>query len=214
MRKLHRTQKQRTLCRAVVTLLLLVLFWACLLWQNHPVFTAEGAVRSAETKHGTGETRILAQQTVHGITYTLSCNENTLLVTPFRFSLWPAGEWNQGYPELLLDLTREPGPVQAAAHAYTNNKGGWSHTQAAGLVDVPEAVSVSARIPSDSQDAPLTGEICTALNGQRYFWLWDEASPDPALHRYGTASLDLLDQNGRVLGTYEFFCGTSTSFRE
>ena len=81
-------------------------------------------------------------------------------------------------------------------------------------MDVPEAVSVSARIPSDSQDAPLTGEICTAPNGQRYFWLWDEISPDPDLHRYGTASLDLLDEEDRVLGTYEFFCGTSTSFRE
>lgn len=176
------------------------------------MFTAEGAVRSAETKHGTRETQILAQQTVHGITYTLSCNENTLLVTPFRFSLWPAREWNQGYPELLLDLTTEPGPVQAAAHAYTNNKDGWAHTQVAGLVDVPEAVSVSARIPSDSQDKPLTGKIDTAPNGQRYFWLWDENIPDPALHRYGTASLDLMAQNGTVLGTYEFFCGTS--FRE
>lgn len=210
MRKPRRTQKQRTLCRAAVTLLLLVLFWVCLMWQFQPVFTAKAAVRSAETKRGTRETRVLAQQTVHGITYTLSCNESTLLVTPFRFSLWPAREWNQGYPELLLDLTRSPGPVQAAA--YTNNKDGWAHTQVAGLVDVPEAVSVSARIPSDSQDAPLTGEIHTASNGQRYFWLWDESDPDPARHCYGTASLDLMAQNGTVLGSYEFFC--STAFRK
>lgn len=183
------TQRQNTFRWVAAALLLLLLTTAFDLWTSHPVFYQEQALRSAETWLGTGETEVLATREADGVTYTLSWNEDALLMTPFRFSLRPT-QWNSGEP--LLALALDGSPVQAT---FRDNG---TEVQIIGVTSLPEAVSVTVYDPDHPDTPPLQADICQASNGVRYFWFW--GNPPSAL----PTSLDLLDANGNILFTYVF----------
>lgn len=191
MKRKPPTQRQNTFRWMAAALLLLLLMTAFDLWQSHPVFSQEQALRSSETWLGTEETQVLATREADGVTYTLSWNEDTLLMTPFRFSLRPT-RWNSGEPLLALALDQDAPPVQAT---FLDNG---TELQIVGIVPLPEAVSVTAYTPDHPDIPPLQSDICQAPNGVRYFWFW--GNPPPAL----PTSLDLLDANGNILFTYVF----------
>lgn len=198
--KKHRSQRQKAIRRLRWTIPLLLLF---VLLGMIPLnsFSPTQAIRSAECFVGVEETNRIAEKKIGSVAFYFTENENVLMLTSFRFSLLPS-RWNTVFPELLLDRTKETGPLSAAGMHRYSDEDGWHFTQIIGTTTLEDAVSIKALDPEYPDGPFLTGPIFQAENGTRWFWLCAE-EPWPEDEYYCCDRICALDQDGNVLYTYD-----------
>lgn len=197
----HFTRRQRAIRRGLgAVVLLLVTLAISLAFPLHP-FTPAQAMDTAARRHGALETQPVAQRTFQGVTFTLSANDQLLLLSAYAPD--QQGGWeNSGQGTPAAQRTREDGPLWAVTWSLADPEG--DYLQLAGLTELDEAVTARAKLPCNDPAQPplrLETEVLTGEGGQRYFWFCQDRPENGfALEQI---SVTLLDGDGNPLATWQ-----------
>lgn len=216
-RKTLPTSRQQARRRGLIALVLALLLLFTLLLRYYSTLTPTQVIRTAEASVGVDRTHILEQRTEGGITFTLSRNDEILMVTSYSPKVRQSTD--VGQPLLAVDLThgtdvaafgaawpQESRPIYDSAQGETTDAEEPAHgLQCAGIITgYPEATTVRLCRTSDWYLDVLDTEILEAEDHTRYFWV--SSLPSSASDYYD--SIILLDQAGHFL----WFCNLTKDF--
>ena len=189
-----KTRRKTALGRLLAAGLVLVLVWLCLGISLTPGQT----IRRAERLCGLEETYLLRQETVGGVTLSVSENPDAFLVTAHRLD-WHLGWWNDGVPLLLLNRGEGDPRCQAGALALFDREAETSTVFLFGWTDLPNAVSAATQRPADT--ASRYADLTAPVQKDGYFWAQAVFPSSAAQPLQYPMQLQLLDQAGEVLLT-------------
>lgn len=209
------TSRQRARRRGLIVLVLALLLLFTLLFRYYSTLTPTQVIRTAEASVGVERTHILEQRTEGGITFTLSRNDEILMVTAYSPKIQRSTDALR-QPFLAVDLTHgTDGAACGAAWPQGIDNSTQGETtdaeeavlglQYAGiLTGYPEATTVRLCHASDWYLDVLDTEILEAEDHTRYFWV--SSLPSSASDDYDT--ILLLDQAGHFLWFYDLNKGS------
>lgn len=215
MKKASFPQKKKALLWGGLALAFLLLF--LLLWglDNAPSLTLEQTLREAERQNCTGQTTVLDTKTVDNTTFSLTGNQDVLMIVPFsRNPLVRLKE--ASHASFCFDLGAVPfDPAQRAGSlcGFSMDLEDEGHDRLfaclLGTTQLPEAATVKATaalsfVGNTAEDETLpslwtgTTHVLQSPYGYGFFWLWTELPPTGA-NNYYVYTLTLFDQAGDQL---------------
>lgn len=213
MKKASFPQKKKALLWGGLALACLLLF--LLLWglDNAPSLTLEQTLREAERQNCTAQTTVLDTKTVDNTTFSLTGNQDVLMIVPFSRN--PLVRLKEA-ASFCFDLGAVPfDPAQRAGSlcGFSMDLEDEGHDRLfvclLGTTQLPEAATVKATaalsfVGNTAEDETLpslwtgTTQVLQSPYGYGFFWLWTEL-PLTGVNHYYIYTLTLFDQAGNQL---------------
>lgn len=215
MKKASFPQKKKALLWGGLALACLLLFLLLRGLDNAPSLTLEQTLREAERQNCTAQTTVLDTKTVDNTTFSLTGNQDVLMIVPFyRNPLVRLKE--ASHVSFCFDLGAVPfDPAQRAGSlcGFSMDLEDEGHDRLfaclLGTTQLPEAATVKATaalsfVGNIAEDETLpslwtgTTQVLQSPYGYGFFWPWTEL-PLTSVNHYYIYTLTLFDQAGNQL---------------
>lgn len=213
MKKASFPQKKKALLWGGLALACLLLF--LLLWglDNAPSLTLEQTLREAERQNCTAQTTVLGTKTVDNTTFSLTGNQDVLMIVPFSRNplvrLKEAASFCFDLGAVPFDPAQQAGSLCGFSMDLKDEGHDRLFACLLGTTQLPEAATVKATaalsfVGNTAEDETLpslwtgTTQVLQSPYGYGFFWLWTELPPTGVNNHY-VYTLTLFDQAGNQL---------------